>query len=132
MSRIHRRYPRNWTLDMVRDSPYGGYPSSAFAFALAGPPRYLLAMDVTWDGMQSLLQLIEDRHDAYRGYPVFSHNHEHRSQGYYVRVTGIEVTEAEARRMTQPGTDPLEVLLGTFPECGYRLTAIPDPLVFGG
>lgn len=125
MSRYHS--PRVWTLDMKREPYWSAYTAMGSPFAYAGPPRYLLSMDVTIDQMQELLRLVEGRHDPYRGYPSFIHH----MTTSYVRVTGIEVTEAEARRITQ-GADPLEVLLGTFPECGYRLVAVPDPLLGGG
>lgn len=129
MSRAHYRYPRNWTLEVDR-GPYSfGFAYSSSPFAYAGPPRYLrylLSMDVTRDELNALMRLVQDLHDLYRGYPTVSSCY-----GSSLRVTGIEVTEAEARRMTQPGNDPLEILLGTFPECGYRLVAVDDPLVFG-
>lgn len=118
MSRIHRRGEyRDWSLEAVRPEYYYSL-SPSFPVAV----RYRLSVSVfSRDEAQQLIDAVTDRccPSVRTGL------------GSDIRIEGIEVTEAEARRITN-GEDPVEVLLGTFPDCGYRLVAVPDPLLGGG
>lgn len=49
----------------------------------------------------------------------------------WVYVKNIELTQAEAEQVAH-GTDPRDVLFPARPACGYRLVAVPDPLLGGG
>lgn len=51
----------------------------------------------------------------------------------YLELSRIHLTDAEAWSIAH-GTHPLDVLLHReepWPECGYRLVAVPDPLTGG-
>jgi hypothetical protein len=130
MSRIHRRDARgDWALEVKRDYPYWRYshpPSSPFAPL----PRYLLSVQVTRGQMQ---QLPGSPGWERRGCPSWEYGYRP-GYGYsrdeLLTVKDIEVTEEEANRIAN-GVHPLDVLLPAWPECGYRLVAVPDPLAGG-
>jgi hypothetical protein len=122
VSRIHRRSPRgDWSLEFSAGSMVDvtalGNQNLVWTSA---EPRYLLEVMVTQDQAYRLMG------DPRRGgvsvassvysWPVY-------------RARGIVVTPAEAHQIVQ-GTHPLDVLFPAWP-CGYRLYAVPDPLVFG-
>ena len=54
--------------------------------------------------------------------------------GISLEVSGIFLSEDEMRDITL-GAHPVDVILrreGPFPDCGYRLVAVADPLLTGG
>lgn len=122
MSRLHGRSPRDWTINMDRDAGFGAPWGSLWSPA---PPRYTLSLLLTRDEVNQLLDVVGSRHDGFRGYPSYMSA----GASTLVRVSGLEITEEEARWIAQYHEDPLAVLLGAWPECGYRLHAVPDPLL---
>jgi hypothetical protein len=108
---MHGRNP-DWTLEARHD----GYPYTYGAFATA--VRYRLTITLTYDQAEQLLGASD------RGCPSFRHLLGSLN-GTILQVSGIELTEAEALAIAR-GTSPLDVLFPIWPECGYRLVAVPD------
>jgi hypothetical protein len=125
LSRFHGRRPRDWTIEVRR-----GYTSALWTVPVRD--TYLLSMTMTpAEARQLMNTLTHDRRDGtyvYRGSPTVSVSYQAAVE--LVRVSDIEVTEAEALRVIRnQGDDPLDVVLGpSFPACGYRLHVVIDQL----
>ncbi len=111
------RTPCDWTLQVEPD-PYsfgrsGWWPAAA-------QYRLTVTLDVTQAN-----QLLES--DRGRGYLAWTFSM--RAAQVAVEVSGIELSAEEAARVAQ-GDNVLDVLLGqAWPELGYTLRAVPDPLL---
>lgn len=106
MSRIHNRYPYEWSINVEYDINY---------------PRCLLSVMMAPEQARQLVS------GGQRGYPAVFTSLSYCRSGGLLRVTDIEVTMAEAEQI-RGGANPLDILFGPlcWPEYGYRLIAVPD------
>lgn len=110
----------SWELCRVTDSEVWR------AITLFGPDRFYLGITLT---LAQASQLLRSDHPAATVNRVIVRGHTvHAGGNDLVRVENIEITAAEASRISN-GEHPRDVLL--FPECGYRMAILPDPLVTG-
>jgi hypothetical protein len=119
---VNRLHGRAGSTDWVLESRYDSY-SYAYASHWAAPSlamRYLLSVALTHEQANGLMSRQAER---LSGAHVTTHHYDN-----LVLVKGIELTAAEAGQL-RSGTSPLDILFPVWPELGYRLVAVPDPLV---
>ncbi len=107
--RIDGNDETSWSLHAERD--YGGIVGLSAVF---GPTRFFLDINLI------PAEAYEITSGPARGYPSMT------GSANIMHVRNIEVTAEEATRIAN-GTHPRDVLL--FPECGWRLAVVPDPLL---
>jgi hypothetical protein len=123
VSRIHHR-DGEWSLEVQYGYPvHSGLLSGSLTYSRSRP-SFQLSMAVTPQEAQRLMT----EPGPYRGTVLFSASWS--CAAGTLDASGIELTEAEAERI-RSGEHPRVVLFGTFPACGYRLYAVPDPLAGG-
>lgn len=134
MARLHGRSPRDWTIDFDLDMVNVTALGSLNTVLVPGQSRYVLSMLLTYEEVRRLMNEIVNPGDPARAYPARAYRGtphlDSVSFGTAYRVSGIEITREEVERIRK-GTDPLDVLLPAWPECGYRLTAVPVKLPAG-
>jgi hypothetical protein len=123
MSRIHGRSPRDWTLEVHRDDYSfrwsAGWPGP-------GAVRFTLSMRMTPDEANQLVDVMNHRPVAFHSPVSFGWAYD--AGDILMQVHGLELTEDEARRIAHGHEDPLDVLAGPVPACGYRLRAVVTDL----
>jgi hypothetical protein len=108
----------DWSLEVERSYCQHGL----FGLSLVPPPaRFLLSMALTEEEALALMNQGERGVVSFSASSVLGSN-------WLLLARGIELTQGEVHQIAT-GMHPRDVLFGTVPACGYRLFAVPDPVL---